>query len=79
LVFGIDEKFLNQLLSRLKQEGVKRCEVSVEPPKTTHDMALEWLKRTDVASREKLSDLLAFYKRAHFSLDANGRLVRDLN
>jgi hypothetical protein len=71
LVSGIDEKFLNQLLSRLKQEGVKRCEV--------HDMALEWLKRTDVASREKLSDLLAFYKRAHFSLHANGWLVRDLN
>jgi hypothetical protein len=79
LVSGTDEKFLNQLLSRLKQEGVKRCEVCVEPLKTTDDVAVEWSKRTDVASRQQFNDLLAFYQRAHFTLDAYHRLVRDLN
>lgn len=36
------------------------------------------LKRTDVASRQQLNDLLAFYQCANFTLDANNRLVRDL-
>jgi GNAT superfamily N-acetyltransferase len=76
---GLGAKFLNELLAILKKEGVKRCEVSVEPPpKKTDDEAVEWLKRTDVASRQQLNDLLAFYQRANFTLDTNNRLVRDL-
>jgi GNAT superfamily N-acetyltransferase len=76
---GLGAKFLNELLAVLKKEGVKRCEVAVEPPpKKIDDEAVEWLKRTDVASRQQLNDLLAFYQRANFTLDANNRLVRDL-
>jgi GNAT superfamily N-acetyltransferase len=76
---GLGARFLNELLVMLKKEGVKSCEVGVEaPPKKTDDAAVEWLKRTDVASRQQLNDLLAFYQRASFTLDANNRLVRDL-
>lgn len=76
---GLGAKFLNELLAILKKEGVKRCEADVEPPpRKTDDVAVEWLKRTDVASRQQLNDLLAFYQRANFMLDANNRLVRDL-
>ena len=76
---GLGARFLNELLAILKKEGVKRCEVAVEPPpRKTADVAVEWLKRTDVASRQQLNDLLAFYQRASFTLDANNRLVRDL-
>jgi GNAT superfamily N-acetyltransferase len=76
---GLGAKFLNELLAILKKEGVTRCEVAVEPPpKKTDDVAVEWLKRTDVASRQQLNDLLAFYQRANFTLDANNLLVRDL-
>jgi GNAT superfamily N-acetyltransferase len=74
---GLGAKFLNELLAILKKEGVKRCEVAVEAPKES-DGAVEWLKRTDMASRQQLNDLLAFYQRANFTLDANNRLVRDL-
>jgi len=76
---GLGARFLNELLVMLKKEGVKNCEVDVKaPPKKTDDAAVEWLKRTDVASRQQLNDLLAFYQRASFTLDANNRLVRDL-
>ena len=64
---GIGEKFLNDLLGKLKGEGFKRCEVTVELQ-----------KRTDVASSQQRNDLIAFYQRANFTLDANNRLVRDL-
>jgi len=74
---GLGAKFLNELLATLKEEGVKRCEVAVEAPKES-DGAVEWLKRTDLASRQQLNDLLAFYQRANFTLDANNRLARDL-
>jgi len=74
---GLGAKFLNELLATLKEEGVKRCEVAVEAPKES-DGAVEWLKRTDLASRQQLNDLLAFYQRANFTLDANNQLVRDL-
>ena len=74
---GLGAKFLNELLAILKREGVTRCEVAVEAPKEG-DGAVEWLKRTDLASRQQLNDLLAFYQRANFTLDANNRLVRDL-
>jgi hypothetical protein len=76
---GLGARFLNELLVILKKEGVKSCEVDLEPPpKKTDDAAVEWLKRTDLASRQQLNDLLAFYQRASFMLDANNRLVRDL-
>ncbi len=76
---GLGAKFLNELLATLKKEGVKGCEVAIEPPpKKADDVAVEWLKRTDVASRQQLNDLLAFYQRANFTLDANNRLVPDL-
>jgi GNAT superfamily N-acetyltransferase len=74
---GLGAKFLNQLLARLKAEKLERCEVAVEAPKES-DGAFEWLKRTDLASRQQLNDLLAFYQRANFTLDAKNRLVRDL-
>jgi GNAT superfamily N-acetyltransferase len=74
---GLGAKFLNELLATLKKEGLKRCEVAVEAPEES-DGAVEWLKRTDLASRQQLNDLLAFYQRANFTLDANNQLIRDL-
>jgi hypothetical protein len=77
---GLGGDFLDRLLRELKHAGCTRCEVTVEPPKRTADdgVTAEWLKRTDVASRQQLNDCLAFYQRAHFDLDTNDRLVRDL-
>jgi GNAT superfamily N-acetyltransferase len=60
---GIGGKFLDKLLATLKQEGVKRCEVTIERQ-----------KRTDLASLQERNDLIAFYKRAGFQLE-NGQLV----
>jgi hypothetical protein len=74
---GLGAKFLDKLLATLKAEKVERCEVAVEAPKE-NDGAVAWLKRTDIASRQQLNDLLAFYQRANFTLDASNRLVRDL-
>jgi hypothetical protein len=77
---GLGGDFLDRLLQELEKAGFTRCEVTVEPPKRKDDdeVTVEWLKRTDVASRQQLNDCLAFYQRAHFNLDANNRLVRDL-
>jgi hypothetical protein len=74
---GLGAKFLDKLLATLKAEKVERCEVAVEAPKE-NDGAVAWLKRTDIASRQQLNDLLAFYQRANFTLDDSNRLVRDL-
>jgi GNAT superfamily N-acetyltransferase len=76
---GLGAKFLDKLLEQLKEKGFNRCEVTVKSPETTDKVGIEWLKRTDVASRQQRNDLLAFYQRAHFALDAEDRLVRDLN
>ena len=77
---GVGAKFLNDLLDTLISEGITRCEVTVEPPKriAADEVAVEWLERTDVASRQQLNDCLAFYQRAGFNLDAKNRLVRVL-
>ena len=75
---GLGEKFLIELLEVLKAEKVTRCEVAVIPPEEDRDKAFEWTKRTDVASRQQLNDLLAFYQRANFRLDAHNLLVRDV-
>jgi GNAT superfamily N-acetyltransferase len=76
---GLGAKFLDKLLDQLKKEGFNRCEVAVKSPETTDHVGEEWLRRTDVASRQQRNDLLAFYQRAHFGLDAEDRLARDLN
>lgn len=76
---GLGAKFLDKLLDQLKKDGFNRCEVTVVSPEGTDRVGKEWLRRTDVASRQQRNDLLAFYQRAHFDLDANDRLVRDLN
>jgi GNAT superfamily N-acetyltransferase len=75
---GLGARFLDKLLEKLKAKGLKRCEVTVKPPETKDKVGIEWLKRTDVASRQQRADLLAFYQRAGFNLDAEDRLVRDL-
>jgi GNAT superfamily N-acetyltransferase len=75
---GLGAKFLDKLLDQLKKEGFDRFEVAVKSPETTHHVGEEWLRRTDVASRQQRNDLLAFYQRAHFDLDDQDRLVRDL-
>lgn len=74
---GLGAKFLHKLLGVLKAEGFKHCEVRLEPREQSEDVAFPWSKRTDVASRQQLNDLLAFYQRARFTLYHN-RLVRDL-
>ena len=55
--------------------------MTIEPPKRIGDekVAFEWLKRTDLASRQQLNDLLAFYQRAGFTLGADKKLVRKLD
>jgi GNAT superfamily N-acetyltransferase len=78
---GLGAKFLDKLLIQLKKEKFDRCEVAVEPPERTADdkVVFEWLKRTDLASRQQRADLLAFYQRAGFILDADKKLVRKLD
>jgi Patatin-like phospholipase len=76
---GLGAKFLVELLEVLESEGVKRCEVAVVGPGEERDRPFEWSKRTDIASRQQLNDLLAFYQRANFRLHANNLLVRDLS
>jgi hypothetical protein len=76
------------LLQVLKEdEKIQRCVVTIEEAdakaKTRSTSANEkpdvkWLKRTDLASRQQRADLLAFYQRAGFTLEADGTLVRDL-
>jgi hypothetical protein len=75
---GLGAKFLYKLLGVLKAEGVKHCEVRIEPREQSEDVAFPWSERTDVASRQQLNDLLAFYQRAQFTLSQN-QLVRDLD
>jgi hypothetical protein len=85
---GLGERFLNELLVKLKAGGCERCEVTTEPlrekdeadeiPKKD-EMPLDWSKRTDLASRQQLNDLLAFYQRAQFNFDQKSKtLVRIL-
>jgi len=85
---GLGERFLNELLVKLKDAGCKRCEVTTEPlqekdeaaatPKND-EMSLDWSKRTDLASRQQLNDLLAFYQRAEFNFDQKSNtLIRIL-
>lgn len=76
---GLGAKFLWELLIELKNEGFSRCEVTVKPPEIGDKAGREWLKRTDLASRQQRNDLFAFYQRAGFNLDAADRLVRDLD
>ena len=81
---GLGELFLKALLDKLQKEGFSRCEVTVEKPKERKkgddavEVAVPWNKRTDMASRQQLNDLLAFYQRAGFSLAGDNVLVRDL-
>jgi GNAT superfamily N-acetyltransferase len=75
---GLGARFLVELLNVLKEEKVTRCEVMVVSPEEDRDRAVEWSKRTDLASRQQLNDLLAFYKRANFRLYANNLLVREI-
>ena len=76
---GLGAKFLWELLIELKKEGFSRCEITVKPPEIGYKAGREWLKRTDLASRQQRNDLFAFYQRAGFNLDAADRLVRDLD
>ena len=78
---GLGARFLDKLLIELKKEKFDRCEVTVEPPKRTADdkVVVEWLERTDLASRQQRADLVAFYQRAGFTLGADKKLGRKLN
>jgi GNAT superfamily N-acetyltransferase len=76
---GFGARFLLELLEVLKRENVTRCEVMVVSPEEDRGGAVEWSKRTDLASRQQLNDLLAFYQRANFRLQANNLLVLDLS
>jgi GNAT superfamily N-acetyltransferase len=76
---GLGATFLWELLIKLKKEGFSRCEVTVKQPEIGYKAGREWLKRTDLASRQQRNDLFAFYQRAGFNLDAADRLVRDLD
>jgi GNAT superfamily N-acetyltransferase len=66
---GIGSAFLRSLLLKLESIGVTTCAVSLAEQ-----------KRTDLASRQQRSDLIAFYKREGFKLDDKDRhrLVREL-
>ena len=76
---GLGERFLKKLLIDLKNEGINGCEVTIETPVTKPEgKKIDWSQRTDLASRQQLNDLLAFYQRAEFSFDGINQLVRDL-
>ncbi len=78
---GLGAKFLDELLEVLRLEKITRCEVTVQPPPDEVDAPIPWTKRTDLATRQQLNDLLAFYSRAHFTLAKDKddkKLVRDL-
>jgi hypothetical protein len=76
---GLGAVFLSKLLPKLKGRGFTHCEVTIEEPKRPGDeLAVDWSKRTDLASRQQLNDLLAFYQRAQFTFDGNNQLVRNL-
>jgi hypothetical protein len=76
---GLGAVFLSKLLPKLKGKGFTHCEVTIEEQKRPDDeLAVDWSKRTDLASRQQLNDLLAFYQRAEFSFDGINQLVRDL-
>src|SRR6266496_2197333 len=77
---GLGERFLKKLLIDLKKEGINGCEVTIETPVTKpEEKKIDWSQRTDLASRQQLNDLLAFYQRAEFTFDQNcKRLVRKL-
>jgi GNAT superfamily N-acetyltransferase len=82
---GLGAVFLKKLLEELQRDGFGSCEVTVERPQRPKDadadvaVAVPWNERTDVASRQQLNDLLAFYQRANFSLNSKNLLVRDLS
>jgi hypothetical protein len=77
---GLGAKFLKQLLIELKRDQVQRCEVTIkssaEPEK---ERVFDWSERTDLASRQQLNDLLAFYQNARFNFDGHEKLARDLD
>jgi GNAT superfamily N-acetyltransferase len=79
---GLGAIFLKELLDRLQADGFGRCEVTVEKPTERKsddvEVAVPWNKRTDMASRQQLNDLLAFYQGAGFGLAGDNVLVRDL-
>ncbi len=82
---GLGAKFLDKLLEVLQdKEKIQRCEVTVKPPPDEKNAPIPWTKRTDLASRQQLNDLLAFYSRAHFTLaedkddEKDKKLVRNL-
>lgn len=75
---GIGAKFLDGLIKLLKDEKVRRCEVEIVSPEEDRKMAVEWTKRTDIATRQQLNDLLAFYQSANFKLNRKNLLVLDL-
>jgi len=77
---GLGARFLKELLIQLKREQVQRCEVTIESPvEPEHERVFDWAERTDLASRQQLNDLLAFYQNARFSFDGHEKLVRDLD
>jgi GNAT superfamily N-acetyltransferase len=81
---GLGAVFLKKLLEELQRDGFGSCEVTVERPQrpiadADVAVAVPWNERTDVASRQQLNDLLAFYQRANFSLNSKNLLVRDLS
>jgi hypothetical protein len=74
---GLGGLFLDKLLGQLQTEEFDCCEVTVEAPPAKSgqsEQTVPWTERTDVASRQQLNDLLAFYQRANFRL-ANNSLV----
>ena len=75
---GLGARFLDELLEVLQEEKITRFEVMVVSPEEDRGMAVEWTKRTDLASRQQLNDLLAFYQRANFRLQPDNVLVLDL-
>jgi hypothetical protein len=77
---GLGAKFLEELLVELKRDQVQRCEVTIETSaEPEKERVFDWSERTDLASRQQLNDLLAFYQNARFSFDGHEELVRDLD
>ncbi|HEV2047008.1 MAG TPA: patatin-like phospholipase family protein [Chthoniobacterales bacterium] len=71
---GIGGKFLDALLRKLPPT-VTTCEVILD---AEHVGTSQAPIGTDIASRQERNDLIAFYKRDGFKLNAENRLVRGL-
>ena len=71
---GMGRTFLQKLLGKLGEEGIRKCEVTISSRMPGAPGVVELLQ-TDLASRQERNDLIAFYKRAGFRSEGDGLVL----